>query len=67
MNLGLAMAIWQHIDSDQHSILEKGAAIKKIHDMDTHNSVTKNSMLNVIGWMWDQIFIEREDTDEESG
>ena len=51
MNLGLAMAIWQHIDSDQHSILEKGEAIKMIHDMDTHNSVTKNSMLKVIGWM----------------
>ena len=64
MNLGLAMAIWQHIDSNQYSILEKGAAIKMIHDMETHNSVTKNSMLNVIGWMWDQIFIEAEVSDD---
>lgn len=64
MNVGRALAIWQNINTEDASILEKGEAIKIVHDMETHNSVTKNSMLNIIGWLWDQIFIEAEGTND---
>ena len=64
MNVGRALAIWQNINTEDASILEKGEAIKIVHDMATHNSVTKKSMLNIIGWLWDQIFIEAEGTND---
>lgn len=64
MNIGRALAIWQNISTEDVDILEKGEAIKIVYDMATHNSVTKNSMLNIIGWLWDQIFIEAEVSDD---
>lgn len=64
MNIGRALVIWHNISTEDADIREKGEAIKIVHDMASHNSVTKNSMLNIIGWLWDQIFIEAEVSDD---
>lgn len=37
-------------------IEEKGLAIYIVMNMETHNSVTKDSMLKVIRWLWDRAF-----------
>ena len=65
MNLGRAIAIFENIKNDVDSLEAKGFAIRKVLDMETHNSIKKQSMLNVIDWMWNQMFeIEQEDEDD---
>lgn len=65
MNLGRAIAIFENIQNDGDSLEVKGFAIRKVLDMETHNSIKKQSMLNVIDWMWNQMFeIEQEDEDD---
>jgi hypothetical protein len=56
MTLGRALAIFEFIDESEASDIEKGLAISKILNMETHNSVTKQSMLKVIAWLWDKVF-----------
>ena len=56
MNIGKAMAIFHNINSDKYSETEKAMAIYRVMHMETHNSVTKNSMLKVIRWLWDRQF-----------
>ena len=56
MNLGRARAIFDNIENATESTAEKGLAIRMVLDMETHNSVTKASMLNVLNWMWHQCF-----------
>lgn len=65
MKLGRAIAIFENIKNDVDSLEAKGFAIRKVLDMETHNSIKKQSMLNVIDWMWNQMFeIEQEDEDD---
>ena len=65
MNIGRAIAIFENIKNDVDSLEAKGFAIRKVLDMETHNSIKKLSMLNVIDWMWNQMFeIEQEDEDD---
>lgn len=62
MNKGRALAIFDNIENASESIEEKGAAILIVMNMETHNSVTKASMLKVIRWLWDRVFeLEQED------
>lgn len=62
MNIGTAIKIFNNIFDDTYTIEEKGLAIRKIIDMETHNSVTKCQMLKAMNWMWEQIFeIRQED------
>lgn len=56
MNTGTAWAIFQNIDNPEISTEEKAAAIFKIINMETHNSVTKASMLKVIRWLLELSF-----------
>ena len=56
MNNGKARAIFDNIENASESIEEKGEAIYIVMNMETHNSVTKASMLKVIRWLWDRAF-----------
>lgn len=56
MNLGKARGIFDTIEDDKYTMEEKGAAIRIVIDMETHNSITKDQMLKVMDWMWNQIF-----------
>lgn len=67
MDIGKAMAIFHNINSDKYSETEKAMAIYRVMHMETHNAVTKASMLNVIRWLWDShfefVFAEGKDDD----
>lgn len=56
MKTATACAIFDNIESDAFSDIEKGGAIHDVLQMPTHNSITKESMLNVIAWLWNQVF-----------
>jgi len=56
MNKGRALAIFENIENASESAEEKGMAIHIVMNMETHNSVTKASMLKVIRWLWDRVF-----------
>lgn len=56
MNIGTARAIFDNLHDCKDSIEVKGLAIRKVIDMETHNSVTKDQMLKAMDWMWHQIF-----------
>lgn len=67
MKIRKAMEIFEDINSDEYSDVEKALAIYRVMYIETHNSVTKASMLEVIKWLWDRhfefVFVE----DEEGG
>ena len=56
MNKGTAITIFKNLFDSRYSIEEKGAAIRTVIDMETHNSITKYQMLVCMNWMWEQIF-----------
>lgn len=56
MNIGKACAIFENINSEKYSEYEKAMAIYIVMNMETHNSVTKASMLEAIRWLWDRNF-----------
>lgn len=56
MNISKAVVIFNNIFDDAYTIEEIGFAIRKIIDMETHNSIRKSKMLVAMNWMWEQIF-----------
>lgn len=56
MTFGGAYAIFKDIENPDISAEEKGTAILKIINMETHNSVTKAMMLKVIRWLLELAF-----------
>lgn len=56
MNIGNARAIFEDINNSEYSEVDKALAIYMVMYMETHNSVTKASMLEVIKWLWDRHF-----------
>ena len=64
MKIGQALSIFMDIDSNEHTVQEKGEAIYKVLHMPTHNGVTKDMMLKVIWWLFRLIF-EPKDGDGE--
>ena len=56
MNIGRARAIVDNINNATETVEEKGLAIRMVLDMETHNSVTKASLLKVLDWLWNQHF-----------
>ena len=67
MNIGKARAIFDNIENASESIEEKGEAIYIVMNMETHNAVTKASMLKVIRWLLDMAFeIDQGAQDERS-
>ena len=61
MNIGTARAIFNNLHDCKNQIEAKGLAIRKVIDMETHNSVTKNQMLKAMDWMWNQIFVLKQE------
>ena len=57
MKLGTANGIFEKIESPEFSVEEKGEAIHEVVNMETHNGVTKDSMLKVIRWLWHRAFM----------
>jgi len=51
MNNGKACAIFSHIESDLYSDYEKAEAIHTVLNMETHNGITKISLLGVLRWL----------------
>ena len=64
--LGRARAIFDNINFATETVEEKGCAIRMVLDMDTHNTVTKASLLRALDWLWKQHFeiVETEQEDE---
>ena len=56
MTKGRALAIFENIENASESTEEIGVAIYIVMNMETHNSVTKDSMLKVIRWLWNRAF-----------
>ena len=56
VTFGKAYHIFSDNENPEVSDEEKGAAILKIINMETHNSVTKASMLKVIRWLLELSF-----------
>lgn len=56
MSTGTAYVIFRNIDNPDISTEEKAAAIYKIINMETHNSVTKASMLKALRWLLELSF-----------
>lgn len=63
MKIGTACAIFDNIEDEEFTVMEKGEAIDMVLKMPTHNSFKKDTMLKVIAWLWDQVF-EWEDEEE---
>ena len=58
MNVGLACAIFKDIMRPGLTDEERGMAIKTVMEMETHNSITKQDMLEVIRYLWNMVFEE---------
>ena len=67
MNIGNARLIFDNINSSEYDDVEKALAIYRVMCMETHNSVTKASMLKVIRWLWDRQFEFNFVEDDEGG
>lgn len=67
MNIGKARAIFEDINNSEYSECDKALAIYRVMYMETHNSVTKKSMLEVIKWLWDRQFEFNFVEDDEGG
>lgn len=61
MSLGRARAIFDDINRPGLTDIERGEAIKVVMEMETHNSVTKAAMLEVIRYLWNMIFQMEDD------
>ena len=56
MNIGTACAIFLQINSGKYTDEEKGTAIHEVLKMPTHNGITKDAMLEVIGYLLNLAF-----------
>lgn len=60
MNIGKAVAIFRDIFRPGLTDIERGEAIKKVLDMETHNGITKAEMLQVIRYLWNMVYEEED-------
>ena len=58
MNTGLACTIFKDIMRSGLTDEDRGMAIKTVMEMETHNSITKQDMLEVIRYLWNMVFEE---------
>lgn len=56
MNIGKARAIFDNINDTNTRYIEKGEAIREVLDMPTHNSIKKDTCLEVIDFLWNLSF-----------
>ncbi|MPM95040.1 hypothetical protein SDC9_142191 [bioreactor metagenome] len=61
MTIGKACAIFMQIDSKDYTDEEKAIAIHEVMNMPTHMGITKDAMLAVIKYLWNEKyeFIEK--------
>lgn len=52
MNLGEATAIFCNIHLSERTVEEKKQAIRIVLDMETHNGITKQEVLNALDWLY---------------
>ena len=52
MDIKEAVAIFKNIYLSEETVDEKKAAIKTVLEMETHNSITKNEILNALDWLY---------------
>lgn len=67
MKISKACAIFLNIRSKDYSLEEKGAAIKMVCDMPTHNGISKDRMLDVIRWFVDLLYVTGVKTEHSNG
>ena len=65
MNIGKATAIFNDIYQPGITDIERGEAIKTVVEMDTHNGVTKEAMIQVIKYLWNMVFTEEGGSENE--
>ena len=65
MNIGKAVAIFRDIINPGFTDIERGEAIKVVLNMETHNSISKAEMLNVIKYLWYMVFEDEGEGDPE--
>lgn len=51
MNIGTAVAIFEQLDSDKFTEVEKIIAIHMVANMPTHNGISKAKILNALKWL----------------
>lgn len=51
MNNGKAVAIFKNINSDDYTEEEKIIAIGTVLNMETYNSISKNTILDAFDWL----------------
>ncbi len=64
MKLGKAYAIFLNIDSAAYTDEEKGEAILHVLKMETHNGITKATMLKVIDYLLHLAFDVQEEQED---
>lgn len=52
MKLGEAVAIFQNIHNSDREVWEKKIAIRIVLEMETHNGITKQEILNALDWLY---------------
>lgn len=52
MNLGEAVAIFRNIHLNDRAVEEKKRAIRTVIEMETHNGITKQEILNALQWLY---------------
>ena len=53
MNIGIACAIFEQIDSDKYTADEKLIAIHEVLQMPTHNGITKSEIIKAFRWFFE--------------
>ena len=56
MTIGEMRRIINSLDDEGISLEQKGHAIHRMLDMETHNGITKDTMLHIIAFLWDLSF-----------
>jgi len=56
MRIQRAIAIFEHINNDAFAEDEKALAIHAVMNMPVHMSITKDSMVSVIKYLWDKTY-----------
>lgn len=52
MNIGKACAVFEQINSEKYEEQEKLNAIKQVIEMPTHNSISKEEIINAFRWFF---------------
>ena len=58
MNIGEAAAIFRDIENEKYTENEKIEAIYDVMNMPTHNSFSKERILNALRWLWHLCIVE---------